>query len=61
VRRWAINGALSHLGVGATLFGDRFDAVGLGRFRETEDWLEGGSESSAMATCPTCEPSGEQE
>jgi len=41
VRKWAINGALSHLGVRATLFGDRFDAVGLSRFRETEDWLEG--------------------
>jgi hypothetical protein len=39
LRKWAINGALSHLGVRAVLFSDEFNAVGLGRCRETEDWL----------------------
>jgi len=37
----AINQALKILGVSAAGFaGDEFDAVGLGKYRETESWLE---------------------
>ncbi len=36
----AINAALRAIGVVHSAAGDEFDAIGLGRFRHTEDWLE---------------------
>jgi hypothetical protein len=41
VRRSAVSQALSRLGAGAHGHIDEFDAVGLGRHRHVEEWLEG--------------------
>ena len=38
-RDWPINAALARLGLDLPGEDDLFDAVGLGRHRDTEDWL----------------------
>lgn len=39
---WPINRVLRHLGVVRSKREDEFDAVGLGRWRNNEDWIRNG-------------------